>query len=248
MTIQRDQSKSYCLRNLGFPVINLNLDDDQIEDRVDEAIKYFQEFHADGTELSFYHYPTITQNDIDNKYITIPDNIISITRIFNLQDKLASNINIFDLRYQLRLNEMWDFTSASFLNYQVTMQHLQTLNILFSGEIPFTYDRYTHKLHIWWAWGSTEAPLNSDIVLEVYNKVDPEIYTDVYQDRWLRKYCTALIKRMWATNMSKYSNVQLIGGVTLNGMQLYQQAQDEISALEQECEMKYSLPVGFFTG
>lgn len=243
----KEDFKLYCLRALGFPVINLNLDDDQINDRIDEAVKYFQEFHVDGSELAYYHYPNVSQTDIDNRYITLPNDIISVDKVFNLQDKLTSNISLFDLRYQLRLNELWDFTSASFLNYQVTMQHLQTLNILFSGELIFTFNRYNHRLNIFEAWGSQEQVLGSDIVVECYRKFDPEVYPDIYSDRWLRKYSIALIKRMWGANLSKYSNVSLIGGVSLNGMQIYQQAMQEIQNLEDECIEKYSAPLTFYT-
>ena len=142
----REQMKDWCLRQLGFPVIEINVDDDQVEDRIDEAFSYFQQFHFDGVER-WYLKHQVTSTDIQNEYIPIPDSIIGVSRIFPIGSTNAS-INMFDLRYQLRLHELYDFTSTSYVNYALTMQHIRTLDMLFSGETPIRFNRHTNKLYI----------------------------------------------------------------------------------------------------
>ncbi len=161
----RQTFKDYCLRRLGFPVIDINVDEDQIEDRIDDALQYWQDYHFDGLQ-KFYYVKAITQSDIDQKYIDLSNvqdssnnklDIVGISRIFPIQDSQAS-ISMFDLRYQLRLNELYDFTSASYVNYTLTLQHLRSLELMFSGEVPIRFQRHMQKLYIDWAWGSSQAP------------------------------------------------------------------------------------------
>ena len=244
--------KDYCLRRLGFPVIELNLDDDQIEDRIDDALQYWQDYHFDGTQ-KLYYIKKINQTDINQKYIDLSNvrdssnnqlDIIGVTRIFPVTDSQA-NINMFDLRYQLRLNELYDFTSASYVNYTLTMQHLRSLELMFSGEVPIRFQRHMKKLFVDWGWGSTGAPVGTTLIAECYANIDPTVYADVWNDRWVKEYATALIKRTWGNNLKKFSGLQLPGGVTLNGNQIYDEAVTEIEKLEAEMQVEYGAPLEF---
>ena len=246
----RDQFRDYCLRRLGFPVIELNLDTDQIEDRIDDALQYWQDYHFDGMQ-KVYYIKALLQSDIDQKYVDLsatedadgnPLEIIGITRIFPIQDSQAG-VNMFDLRYQLRLNELYDFTSASYINYTLTAQHLRSLELLFTGEVPIRFQRHTQRLYIDWAWGANEAPVGQIVVAEAYANIDPTYYNKVWNDRWLKEYATALIKRKWGANLKKFNNLQLPGGVTLNGDKIYDEAFEEIKALEDQMQTEYGAPL-----
>ena len=246
----RDQFRDYCLRRLGFPVIELNLDTDQIEDRIDDALQYWQDYHFDGMQ-KVYYIKALLQSDIDQKYVDLsatedadgnPLEIIGITRIFPIQDS-QSGVNMFDLRYQLRLNELYDFTSASYINYTLTAQHLRSLELLFTGEVPIRFQRHTQRLYIDWAWGANEAPVGQIVVAEAYANIDPTYYNKVWNDRWLKEYATALIKRNWGANLKKFNNLQLPGGVTLNGDKIYDEAFEEIKALEDQMQTEYGAPL-----
>lgn len=249
----RQDFKDYCLRRLGAPVIDINIDDDQVEDRIDDALQYFQDYHFDGLQ-KVYYIKALQQSDIDNKYIDLSDarddannqlEIVGITRIFPIQDSSAT-INMFDLRYQLRLNELYDFTSASYINYTLTQQHLRTLEIMFTGEIPIRFQRHMERLYIDWAWGSSQAPVGTVVVAEAYAIIDPSVYGRVWNDRWLKEYATALIKRSWGANLKKFNNIQLPGGVTLNGDKIYDEAFEEIKALEEDMEKNYGGILEFY--
>jgi hypothetical protein len=249
----RTTFKDYCLRRLGFPVIELNLDDDQIEDRIDDALQYWQDYHFDGTQ-KVYYIKAIDQNDINNKYLDMTEardssnnalDIIGVTRIFPVTDSQAS-INMFDLRYQLRLNELYDFTSASYINYTLTQQHLRSLEIMFSGEVPIRFQRHMQRLFIDWAWGYSEAPVGTHVIAECYANIDPTIYERVWNDRWLKEYATALIKRTWGNNLKKFAGIQLPGGITLNGDKIYEEAVAEIEKLETEMQVEYGSPLEWF--
>jgi hypothetical protein len=245
--------KDYCLRRLGFPVIEINVDDDQIEDRIDDALQYWQDYHFDGLQ-KVYYIKRIDQTDINNKYLDISEavdnsnnalQIVGVTRIFPISDSL-SQVNMFDLRYQLRLNELYDFTSASYINYSMTLQHLRMLEQLFTGEVPIRFQRHMQRLYIDWAWGHSEAPVGTTVIAECYATVDPDIYNQAWNDRWLKEYATALIKRSWGNNLKKFDGIQLPGGVKLNGDKIYTEAKEEIDALHAEIGDKYGAPLEMF--
>ena len=144
--------KDYCLRRLGFPVIELNLDDDQVEDRIDEAITLWQQYHYDAVQ-KMYAAHLVTQDDIDNKWVPVDDNVIGVTRIFTLSTEQVNsaatqNFNMFDINYQIRLNELYDFTSADYTYFELANQHIRTLEMLFIGEVPIRYNRFDNKLYI----------------------------------------------------------------------------------------------------
>ena len=243
---------NYCLRRLGFPVIEINIDQDQIDDRIDDAIQYWQDYHFDGLQ-KVYYIKTITQTEITNKYVDLSNvrdasnnalDIVGVTRLFPINDSQAT-INMFDLRYQLRLNELYDFTSASYVNYTLTQQHLRSLELLFTGEVPIRFQRHMQRLFIDWAWGTSEAPAGAIMVIESYANIDASVYNRVWNDRWVKEYATALIKRSWGNNLKKFSGLQLPGGVTLNGDKIYEEAVEEIRNLESQMETQYGAPLEF---
>jgi hypothetical protein len=248
----RDDFKNYCLRRLGFPTIQINVDDDQIEDRIDDAIQYWQDYHFDGTQKVYWIHQ-VTQNDIDNRYVSAAQAvdssnnsvyILGVSRIFPISDSEAT-VNMFDLRYQLRLNELYDFTSASYINFTLTQQHLRSLEIMFTGEVPIRFNRLMQQLYIEWSWDQ-EVSVGSTVVAECYAAINPDTYNYVWNDRWLKEYTTALIKRTWGNNLKKFSGIQLPGGVALNGDVIYKEAADEIERLEKEMEMNYGAPLEWF--
>ena len=248
----RQEFKDYCLRRLGAPVIDINMDDDQVEDRIDDAIQYWQDYHFDGNQ-KFYWIHSVTETDITNKYLDASGvldesnnsiQIIGISRIFPVTDSQA-NVNMFDLRYQLRLNELYDFTSASYVNYVLTQQHLRSLELMFTGSVPIRWNRVTQRLHIEWAWGEQEAPAGTIVVAEAYGAINPDVYPNMWQDRFLKLYATALIKRNWGENMKKFGGIQLPGGITLNGKEVFDEAVEEINQLHTEMENNYGGPVEF---
>lgn len=241
----RDQFKDWCLRQLGHPVLEINVDDDQVDDCVDMAFQYFQDFHFDAVERTYLK-QQITQEILDQKFVSIPDSIIGVTRIFPVSSSNAS-VNMFDLRYQLRLHELYDFTSTSYVNYAMTMQHIRTLDLLFSGEQPIRFNRHANKLYIDWNWLSA-AGVGEWVIIEGYVILNPDEYSDVYNDRLLKKLATSYIKRQWGTNMKKFQNMQLPGGIAMNGQQIYNEAVQEIAELEQLIRNTHEKPPEFLLG
>ena len=249
----RAEFTDYCLRRLGFPVIEINVDPDQISDRIDDALQYWQDYHFDGLQ-KVYWIKVIDQTDVNNRYLDASQakdhfnntlEIAGISRIFPVSDSQAT-IDMFDLRYQLRLNELYDFTSASYINYTLTQQHLRSLEIMFTGEVPIRFQRHTQRLYIDWGWGPTEAPVGTVVVAEAYANIDPAVFNRVWNDRWLKEYATALIKRTWGNNLKKFAGLQLPGGVTLNGDKVYDEAVAEIEKLESEMQSEYGAPLEWF--
>lgn len=252
----RQNFKEYCLRQLGFPTIDINVDDDQVEDRINDALQYWQDYHFDAVQ-KVYYIKALDATDVSNKYINLDPSvtmdsqnnrieIIGVTRVFPISDAINS-ANMFDLRYQLRLNELYDFTSASYVNYTLTQQHLRSLELMFTGETPIRFQRHMHKLFIDWNWGA-KVHAGDIMIAECYATIKPEDYVAVWNDRWLKRYATALIKKNWGANLSKFQGVQLPGGVMLNGENIYNQAVEEINSLEAEMSNSYELPVDWMMG
>jgi len=246
--------KEYCLRALGKPVIEINVDPDQVEDRIDEALQYFSQYHYDGVERVYLKYQ-ITADDISRargnntgttatwyeqkNYIPVPSAVMSVVKVFPLTDKQA--LNMFDVRYQLRLNDLYDFSSTSVIHYEMTMQHLDFLDHILVGETAIRHNQHMNRLYLD-ADFQTDYVANDWLIIECYRKVDPATYSDVWDDIFLKKYATQLIKKQWGANLSKFQGVQMLGGVALNGEQLYTQAQEEITRLEEQIQLAYELP------
>ena len=312
----RQQFKDYCLRRLGAPVIQINVDDDQVDDRIDDALQFFYDYHFDGCEKIFMKHQ-FTQADIDRRWIYVPEPVIFVTGVFPFDDS-NSSINMFDLRYQLRLHDLYDFTSVSYVSYEITMQHIRTLNLLFSGTPQFRFNRHQYKLFLDIDW--TRDPIdNKYVIVECYRKLSPDIInltgtitsntssntaigtntifdqeilendfitlsdgqsvqvkhinspteivltntvtanvsnvtitkagnSAVWNDRFLKQYATAKIKKQWGENLKKYGNIQMPGGVVLNGKEIWDEADQEILRIEEEIQNTNVLPSEMFYG
>jgi hypothetical protein len=232
--------KEYCLRKLGKPVIEINVDDDQVDDRIDEALRYYYDYHFDGSERTYYKHQ-ITENDVANKYITLPENIIGAVSVFSIGDPSIRADDLFNIRYQIALNDLYTLTNVSIVPYYMVMEHLSLLTEMLVGKQPIRYSRHKDRLHIDTDWGNLRV--GSFLVVEAYEIIDPAVYTDAWNDRWLQNYATALIKRQWGSNLTKFTGMSLPGGVQFNGEKLYNDAVDEINKMEQEMISGYSLPV-----
>jgi hypothetical protein len=196
-------------------------------------------FIVDGAEKVYYKHQVTAQDKI-NKYITLPENIIGAVNIFDIGDALNTN-NMFNIRYQIALNDLYTLTSVSMVPYYMALQHIQFLEQILVGRQPIRYNRHTDKLYVDMDWNKLED--NHYLIVEAYQVVDPDTYTDVWGDRWLAQYATALIKRQWGTNMKKFEGMTLPGGIKFNGQKIYDEADEEIKALEKEMISSYSLPV-----
>ena len=178
-------------------------------------------------------------------YLPMPSAVQSVLRVLPFSDR--GNLNMFDVRYQLRLNDLYDFSSESVIHYQMTMMHLDFLDMILIGEKPIQFNIHQNRLYINMDWGS-DIEVGEYIIIECYRKLDPTVWTDIYDDLWLKKYSTALIKRQWGQNLSKFSGVTMLGGVTMNGEQMWTQAQEEINLLEEQSKTTWEEPLLFEIG
>lgn len=234
----------YCLRKLGSPVIQIDVAPEQIEDRIDDALEYFIDFHHDGVD-KFYLKHQVTDTDVMNKYFDIEDPlIVSVTRMFAYS---SANINMFDIRYQIRLNDFYNFNNVSMIHYQVTRQHLALLDFLFDNEPTIRFNRLENRIYVDFSW-SEDVREGDFIIFECYRALDPEATTTMYNDRMLKLYATALIKEQWGNNLSKYNAIALPGGVTLDGNRILLQAREEAEAIRHQIETMYQLPIDFEMG
>jgi hypothetical protein len=242
----REELKQFCLRKLGKPVIEINVDDDQLEDRIDDALKMYHDFHYDGIERVIIQHE-LTQTDIDNKYITMSDSVISIERILDLNTGSSSEI-LFDAEYHMSWDTLYAFNStpASLQHYAATKENINLINEMLNGKKPLRYRRHTDKLHIDMSWGDIDV--GDYIVIQAYQIIDPDSYTQVWADRWLREYTTELFREQWGHNLSKYSGVQMPGGVTFNGSEILSEAQTRLRELEEELRNTYEEPPTFYMG
>ena len=236
----RAEFKEYCLRALGKPVIEINVDDDQVEDRIDQALRYYWDYHFDGTEKIYYKHQ-ITQNTIDTKSITLPENVIGAVSVFPIGDPATSSGDIFNIRYQIALNDLYTLTSVGLIPYYMAMEHLSMVQEILVGKQPIRYNRHRNILHL--DMDDRKMTVGGYLIIEAYEVVDPTTYTDVWADRWLQYYTTQLIKRQWGANLTKFEGLQLPGGVQFNGVKIYDDAETEIRRLEEEMIVNYSLPV-----
>lgn len=235
----RAQFKEFCLRKLGKPVIEINVDEQQVEDRIDEALRYFRDYHFDGTEHDYLKHQ-LTASDITNKYITVDEGIIGVVRAFDIGDALQTN-NLFNIRYQIHLNDLYNFTSVNYAPYVMTMMHIQELEQNFVGKQPIRFNRHTDKVYLDMDWDTVKV--GDYLIFEVYRYTNPATYADVWADPWLQKYATALIKKQWGSNLTKFIGLTLPGGVQFNGDKIYDEAAAEVKEMEQEVISGYSLPV-----
>ena len=260
--------KTYCKRALGFGVIDINVSDDQVDDRVDEALQYFAQYHYDGVERMYLKYKltatditraranatTTSADTVDssitasfeegNNFIPMPSAVVSVMNIFNFDNAMTNNM--FDIRYQLRLNDLYDFSSTSIIQYQMTMQQLDLLSHILVGEVPIRYNQHQNRLYLDMAWDQVSA--DNYLIIECFRKIDPATYTDIYDDIYLKRYATALIKRQWGANLSKFDGIAMLGGVTMNGADIYSQSIEEITKLEEEIKLTFETPIDYMIG
>ena len=263
--------KSYCLRALGYGVIDINVSDDQADDRLDEALQYFAQYHYDGIEKMYLKH-LITSDEITRarsdasttatdtadssitatwkegkNFIPIPSSVVSVVQVFPFTDT-GGGSNMFDIRYQLRLNDLFDFSSTSVIQYQMTMDNIDLLEHILVGETPIRFNQHQNRLYIDMDW---EADITADVdyvIIECYRKLDPTTYTDIYDDIYLKRYTTTLLKKQWGANLSKFNGVTMLGGVTMNGETLYTQALEEQNKLEEQIQLAFELPINYMVG
>lgn len=238
----------YCLRRLGEPVIEVNLDPDQQEDRVDEAIQYFQEFHSDAT-LRTYLKHQVTGTDVTNEYITLNSNVQFVSKLFNVHGDAMSR-NFFDIKYQLHLNDIANMHSyiGDLAYYEQMQQYLSLLDLKLNGTPQVQFSRKQNRLYIFGEFQDQDIKAGDYIVAEVYETIDPNTHTNVYNDMWLKEYTTALFKQQWGQNLIKFEGMQLPGGVMLNGRQLYDDATSDIERLRESLRLEHEMPPDFFVG
>jgi hypothetical protein len=319
----RQQLIDYCLRKLGHPVTEINVDDDQVEDRIDDAFQYYRDYHYDAVQRIFMKHMvtasrmtvtgvattaglfqlgevivgqtsqaqalvtqegpgvsstgttlllqnikgtfttgetlvssrsantaamvSLTLGDLDNGYLPINDAIINVVRVLPFTDTKTGMDYMFDLRYQLRLNDLFDLLSTSIIYYQQIKAHLSLIEMLLVGQKTIEFSRHTNRLYIDMDWKAETNP-GEYMIIECYRILDPTEFPDVYNDWFLKRYATALIKRQWGENLKKFQGIQMPGGVTLNGQIIYDESIQEINTLENEMENRYQAPPNFFVG
>jgi len=311
----RQELIDYCLRKLGHPVLEINIDDDQIEDRIDEAFQFYREFHYDSVELvylsekitastlqitgvnaaSFLNgerltgvssgatatvisnisanrisiknvsgtftpgetfsggtsstsavISSVTLGNFDNKYLSLNDNITGVVKIMPFSSK-TRGIDMFDVRYQILLNDLYSLQSTDIIYYSQVKTQLNLINDILVGQKPTRFNRHQNRLYIDMDW-NTDVEIGDYVVIEAYRILDPSTFTDVYNDHFLKRYATALLKQQWGVNLKKFEGVQLPGGVTLNGQKIFDEATEELKELRDEAEKTYQLPVDMFVG
>jgi hypothetical protein len=239
----------HCLRRLGYPVIEINVDDDQIEDRVDDALQFYQEYHSDATSRIYYSYQ-FTQEDLDNAYITLPDNTLFVIRALPITQSYATSRSFFDIKYQLMLNDMAQMGTyiGDLAYYEQMQQYISLLDRQLSGMPQVSFRKNQNRL-LWYSdMNDEDIRPGNFIVLEMYIAIDPQTHTKIYNDMFIKDYTTQLIKQQWGANLIKFDGMQLPGGVTLNGRQLYDDATGEIDKLRENMRMEHELPPDFFVG
>jgi|TARA_R110001592_G_scaffold352795_1_gene651013 hypothetical protein len=263
---------NYCKRQLGAPVLEINIADEQVDDLVDDALQYFHERHFDGVVQTYLKYK-ITQDDIDrgkgkgssnpkgvvtttastdidgasvtfsyeenSNYIQVPPSIIGINKIFRFDNSTISG-GMFSLKYQLFLNDLYFFNSMEMLSYAMTKTYLSDIDFLLNTEKQIRFNQRQDRLYLDVDWGNVQ--LGEYIVLDCWRLLDPNDFARVYNDSFLKKYLTALMKRQWGQNLIKFQGVKLPGGIELNGRQIYDDAEKDLEIIREQMSNTYELP------
>jgi|TARA_B100002052_G_C15847521_1_gene583283 hypothetical protein len=274
----RQELVDYCLRQLGAPVLEINVDDDQIDDLVDDAIQYFNERHFDGVERMYLKYQitesdiarasgsgtdgvgivtttgtanvsgigTITSNFYENSnFIQVPDSVIGIERIFKFDTSSISG-GMFSIKYQLFLNDLYYFNSVELLQYTMTKRYLEDIDFLLTTDKQIRFNKRQNRLYLDIDWKAQTK--DTFFVIDCQRALDPTQFTKVFNDSFLKRYLTLLIKRQWGLNMMKFSGTRLPGGIELNGRQYYEDAERELADIKQRMSLEYELPPLDFIG
>jgi hypothetical protein len=227
----REEFKDYVLRKIGAPVIEINVAEEQVDDRVDEAVSYWRDYHYNGSQQVYLKHQ-ITAEDATNGYITLPQGLLGISGVFPLTTNLSTGSGIFNVQYQFVLNNIEDITGYNVQNYYMAMSHLSFLQEILVGKPMIRYNKHVNKLHI-----DVDKSFLSEgeyIIIEAYDVIDPDTYSDVWGDRWLQNYASALIREQWGLNLTKFTGMQLVGGVSFNGEQILTEAKAEREKMEEE--------------
>ena len=238
----------YCLRKLGAPVIEINVDEEQLEDRVDEALQFYREYNSDALVKTYLKHQ-VTADDVTNKYITVNDNILFVQRLFSIGNDAISS-SLFGLKYQMFLNDLYDLNTfvGSLAYYEQMQQYLSLIDMKITGSPLITFSRNQNRIYIHGEFEEGSIKADDYIVFETYQYIDPDTHTDIYNDISLKEYLTQLIKQQWGANLIKFEGMQLPGGVQLNGRQLYEDATQELERLREQMRLTHELPVDFFVG
>ena len=239
----------YCLRSLGDPVIEINVDDDQLEDRVDEALEYYREYHSEATFRTYLKH-LVTATDISNEYIPIASNIVQVARLFPIEAHGGGTTNFFDIKYQMMLNDMTSIhgTMGNLAYYEMMQQYLSLIDMRLNGQPQTTFVRKQNRLYIHGDFADGDIIAGKYLVAEVYQQINDSDYTSIWNDLWLKEYTTALFKRQWGQNLIKFEGMVLPGGVTLNGRQIYDDALQDITQLRESIRLEFEMPADMFVG
>jgi hypothetical protein len=234
------------LRELGFPVQQINVDDDQVDDRIDEALQLYGEYNNTNGVERINLAVQLTEAQISNNAIQVADSIIGVYRMFpivgaQVTSMTAQGFNMFDINYQLRLNDMYSLISSSYVYYVIARQHLAMIDEIVTGEIPIRFNPKTRMLYMDTKLSNRVFP-GDYVMFEASRIVDPEVYNKVYDDIWVKKYTAQLIKKQWGQNMKKYKNFALPGGIIIDAQQIYDEAVMELTQLKQELRDNYEIP------
>ncbi len=235
----KEQFKEYILRRLGSPVIPVAVDEEQIYDRIDDALSYFRDYHYLGSEKIYYLH-NLTEEDVIKKSILLSERIIEVVGI--VKSSVVSGSGLMDAQHQLIKSELLNLSiDGSVIPYVTKMMRIQDMQQLFSVDPEINFNRHKNELKIYWDWRS--CGVGSPVMIECWAYYDEISYKDIWSDRWLKEYATQLVKRQHGENLKLTSGIQLMGGVTLNGESIYSEAEEKISKLEEEMMNKYSPPV-----
>jgi hypothetical protein len=239
----------FCLRRLGAPVLEINVDDDQIEDKLDDALQYYQEYHSDATKKTYIAYQ-ITQPDLDNEYIPISSNVLFISKVLPITSSFAASRSLFDVKYQLMLNDMAQMGSyiGDLAYYTQMQQYVSMLDTVLSGAPQVNFSRKENRLYWYGDTNDGDLIVGNYVVYEAYVVIDPSVATSIWNDMFLKDYTTALIKQQWGANLIKFEGVQLPGGLTLNGRQFFEDASADIEKLRENLRLEHELPADFYIG
>ena len=265
----RKELLDYCLRKLGAPVLEVNVDEDQLNDRLDDALQYFYERHFDGIERVFLKHK-LTANELNiiqnqpayttggsssgvttaileepQNFIPLPDSVVGVNMVFKLDSSTVSG-GMFNIVYQMFLNDLYYQGSIDILNYSMTKQYLAEINYTLTPDVQLRFNKKQHRLYLDINWARVSN--DSYLIIDCYRIVDPSNYPAVYNDYWLKRYLSASIKKQWGQNITKFNNVVLPGGITMNGEKIYADGEKELEEIERQLRDEYELPPMGLTG
>ena len=269
----RQELIDYCLRQLGAPVLEINVADEQIDDLIDDTIQYFNERHYDGVERMYLKYK-VSQDDIDrgkangingvgivtttgtstnisgvgtitsnfyenSNFIQVPSSVIGVEKIFKFDTSSISG-GMFSIKYQLFLNDLYFFNSVNLLQYSMTKRYLEDIDFLLTTDKQIRYNKRQDRLYLDIDWGAQSK--DTFFVIDCYRALDPESFSQIYNDNFVKKYLTALIKKQWGQNLIKFQGVRLPGGIELNGRAIFEDGQRDLEDIKQRMSSEYELP------